>query len=158
MVEDGGVGEGLGIAFHLLAATALGHDGLMEAAAEGFGELVNLVVAVDFDGLFGGIHDHVAFVAPMKVFVQFGTKAFADIAVKIVGQFVEKLRALHRWPSPFFLDLKYFARRSRNCNLARNNLDLTAGTLSPSISAVSSVERPSTSRNTNTVRKPGGNP
>ena len=53
---------------------------------------------------------------------------------------------------------KYRLRRSRSCRRARNNLDLTAGTLKPSASAVSSVERFSTSRRVKTVRKPGGRP
>src|SRR5271157_4325158 len=48
--------------------------------------------------------------------------------------------------------------RERNCSRARSKRDLTAGILKSKASAVSSVERPSTSRNTNTVRKLGGNP
>jgi hypothetical protein len=70
----------------LAAIAAFRHDGLVEAVPEIFRKLVNLVIAVNFDGLFGGIHDHVAFVAPMKVLVQFGLKALADPAVKVIGQ------------------------------------------------------------------------
>jgi hypothetical protein len=53
----------------------------MEAVSEVIGKLVKLVIAVDFDGFFGGIHDHVAFVAPMEVFVQLHSQALADLAV-----------------------------------------------------------------------------
>jgi pentatricopeptide repeat protein len=51
--------------FAMAVIAAFGHDGLMEAAAEVFRELINLVIAVNLDGLFGGVHHHVAFVAPM---------------------------------------------------------------------------------------------
>jgi hypothetical protein len=37
----------------------------VEATSEAFGKLVKLVVAVNFDGFLGGVHDHVAFMAPM---------------------------------------------------------------------------------------------
>ena len=45
------------------------HNGLVEAGSEVFRELVNLVIAVDFDGFFGGVHHDVAFVAPMQMLV-----------------------------------------------------------------------------------------
>jgi hypothetical protein len=51
--------------FALVVIAAFCHDGLMEAASEVVGQLVNLVIAVNFDGLFGGIHHNMAFVAPM---------------------------------------------------------------------------------------------
>src|SRR5207344_1213088 len=105
-------------------------------------------------GFLGGLHHHVAFMAPMQVLIQLDAQAFADPAVKVIGQLFQKLSAFHCWPSPPRLDLKYFARRSRSCKRARNRRDFTAGTLNPSISAVSSVESPSTSRSTNTVRNP----
>lgn len=60
----------------------------MEAGSEAGGKLVNLVVTVNFNGLFGGIHDHVAFVAPMEMFVQFSLKVFGDSAVQVIGQFL----------------------------------------------------------------------
>ena len=48
-----------------LAAAALGHNGIMEAGSEAFWELVKLVIAVNLDGFLGGIHYHMAFLAPM---------------------------------------------------------------------------------------------
>src|SRR5215468_7209030 len=130
----------------------------MEPAAEGFRELVELVIPVDLDGLFGGIHDHVAVVAPVKMLLQLDSHAGVRGAVQIIGQLFQKIITFHGWPSPPLLDLKYFARRSRSCKRARKSRDFTAGMLNPSISAVSSVESPSTSRSTNTVLKPGGKP
>ena len=58
----------------------------MEAGPEAGRELINLVVTVDFNGLFGGIHDHVAFVAPMEMFVQFSLKVFGDSTIQVIGQ------------------------------------------------------------------------
>jgi len=72
--------------FTLAAIAAFCHDGLVEAGPKVVRELVNLVIPVDLNGLFGGIHDHVAFMAPMKVLVEFGLQALADPAVKVIGQ------------------------------------------------------------------------
>jgi hypothetical protein len=77
-----------GVSFDVFATFALGHDGLMEATTESFGELEDLIITVDLDGFLGGIHDHVAFMAPMKVFVEFFSQAGANISIKIFGQFV----------------------------------------------------------------------
>jgi hypothetical protein len=65
---------------------ALGHNGLMEAASKVFRELINLVIAINFDGFLGGVHYHMAFVAPMEVLIQLSPQARADFAVKIIGQ------------------------------------------------------------------------
>jgi hypothetical protein len=68
------------------AIAAFGHNGLVEAGSEVFRKLVKFVIAVNFNGFLGGIHDHVAFVAPMKVFVQFDFQAFGKPAVQVIGQ------------------------------------------------------------------------
>src|SRR6266481_5109306 len=96
--------------------------------------------------------------APLEMLFQFNTNAGTDAAIQVICQLCQEFTAFHRGLSPLRLDLKYFVRRSRNCRRARKSLDFTAGTLKPSISAVSSVDRPSTSRRTNTVRNPGGSP
>jgi hypothetical protein len=80
------VADLLGIALAVLTAPAFVHDGLVEAVAKGFWQFVNLVVSVDLDGLFGCVHDHVASVAPMEMFVQFGFQVGIEVAVEIVGQ------------------------------------------------------------------------
>jgi hypothetical protein len=69
-----------------LAAAAFRHYGVMEAASEAFWKLVKLVIAVNLDGFLGRIHDHVAFMAPMKVLIQLDFQVLADLAVKIIGQ------------------------------------------------------------------------
>ena len=68
------------------AIAAFGHNSLVEAGSEVFRKLVKLVIAVDFNGFLGGIHDHVAVVAPMKVFIQLDLQVLADPAVEIIGQ------------------------------------------------------------------------
>src|SRR5258708_21467392 len=144
--------------FFVLLALALGEDGFLQPRSQFFRQFVERIVAVDLNRFLGRVQNDFAVVAPMKVLFQFHAHAGADGFVKIIGQLDQEFFALHGWPSPLRLDLKYFARRSRNCKRARNSLDFTAGMLNPSISAVSSVERPSTSRNTNTVLNPGGRP
>jgi len=58
----------------------------VESIAEVFGEFVQLVISIDLNGLLGGVHDHVAFVAPMKVFVQFHSQVLSEPAIEIIGQ------------------------------------------------------------------------
>jgi hypothetical protein len=68
------------------AIAAFSHNGLVEPISEVFRKLVNLVIAVNFDGFFGGIHHDMAFVAPMQMLVQFNSQVFGDPAVQIIGQ------------------------------------------------------------------------
>jgi len=82
-----GLRGGSNILLARLGAPALAHDGLVEAVAERFREFIKLVIAVDLDGLLGGVHDHVAFMAPVEMFVQFRLQAFAAGAVQVIGQF-----------------------------------------------------------------------
>jgi len=72
--------------FSGLAAAALGHNGIVEAASEALWKLIKLIIAVNLDGFLGGIHDHVAFFAPMEVLVQLDFQVLADLAIKIIGQ------------------------------------------------------------------------
>jgi hypothetical protein len=75
-------------------------DGRSELSLKIFREFVKLGITVDFDGLFGGIADYIAVVAPSQVLVQFSLCAGVNHAIQVVGQFVEKLRAFHCVPSP----------------------------------------------------------
>src|SRR5580698_10557764 len=175
------ISHALGAAF--LVLLALGHDGGSQPAAEIFGQFIELGVAIDLDGLLGCIADYIAVVAPGKMVFQLDFGFFVENAVQIIGQLLQKVRAFHWSPSPLetslfltspvlssgllaspFLPLpfsllwKYRPNRSRSCRRARSNRDFTAGMLNSSAAAVSSVERPSTSRKTNTVRNPGGRP
>jgi hypothetical protein len=65
---------------------AFRHNCVVEAASETFWELVKLIVTVNFDGFFCGIHHDMAFVAPMEMLIQLDFKVLADLAVKIIGQ------------------------------------------------------------------------
>ena len=58
----------------------------MEAASEAFWQLIKLIIAVNFNGFLGGVHHHMAFVAPMKVLIQLDFQVLADPAIKIIGQ------------------------------------------------------------------------
>jgi hypothetical protein len=69
-----------------LAAPAFGHNGIVEATSEALWKLIKLIIAVNLDGFLGGIHDHVAFFAPMEVLVQLDFQVLADLAIKIIGQ------------------------------------------------------------------------
>jgi hypothetical protein len=64
-----------------LAMAAFSHNGIVEAASEAFWKLVKFIVAVDFDGFLGGIHNHVAFVAPMEMLIQLDFQVLADPAI-----------------------------------------------------------------------------
>jgi hypothetical protein len=54
----------------LFVLLALSHDGGTEARAKIVGKLIELGVAINFDGFLRGIADHVAVVAPGKMVLQ----------------------------------------------------------------------------------------
>src|ERR1022692_1532654 len=137
---------------------ALGYDGSAQPRSEVIGKFVQVGVAVDLDGHFGCIADHVTIVAPLKMVFQFGSCLSVHRVVKVIGELLQEIRAGHCLPSPPVRFLKYLFNRSRSCSRARSRRDLTGGKPKTKASAVSSVESPSTSRKTNTVRKLGGNP
>src|SRR5580700_6228191 len=143
-----------------LVLLAFGHDGRTQPRAQVVGQFVQLGVAIDLDRLLRGVAHHVAVVAPGKMILQLDFCRFVEHPVQIVCQLVQKFRAFHWLPSPlpFSRFWKNLPRRSRSCRRARNSRDFTAGTLNSRAAAVSSVESPSTSLSTNTVRKPGGRP
>jgi hypothetical protein len=64
---------------------ALGHNGRPEPGSQVFREFVKLGIAIDFDGLLGGISDHVAVVAPSQMFFKLGFGARVNYAVQIIG-------------------------------------------------------------------------
>ena len=79
---------------------ATGLNGRPELGFEVFGKFVELGVAIDLDGLLGGVANYIAIVAPSQVLFEFRFCASVNDAVEIVGEFVEKFRALHWLPSP----------------------------------------------------------
>jgi hypothetical protein len=64
---------------------ALGHDSGVQPDSEIVGEFVNLGIAVDFDGLFGGVADDEAVVAPLEMFFEFGSCAGVQAFVQVIG-------------------------------------------------------------------------
>ena len=96
----------LNVFFVLFGVTAFTHDGVVKAGSEGVRKLVNLVIAVNFDGLLRGVEDDMAFVAPMQVLIKLSLKTFSDLAVQVIGQLLEKIIAFHWCPSPSRFDLK----------------------------------------------------
>ena len=80
LVMEAGLGFG-----GLLGLAASSHDGGVKAPAEVLGELVGLLVAVDIDGLTGGVYDHFAVVAGTEVLFDFSKEIRFDLAVEEIG-------------------------------------------------------------------------
>src|SRR5204862_2637778 len=141
-----------------LALRAFGHDGGTESAAKVFGKGIELGITIDFNRLAGGVTDDIAVVAPSQVIFEIRLSAVVESAVEVISQFLKEFGALHWLPSPLARFWKYRLSLSRNWRRARSSRDFTAGILNSKACAVSSVDSPSTSRSTNTVRNPGGSP
>jgi hypothetical protein len=69
----------------LLPAGASAEDGDFQLAAEFFGELVQLGIAVDLDCLLGGVADYVAVVAPGEMVFQFRACGRVNGFVQVIG-------------------------------------------------------------------------
>jgi len=61
------------------------HNGRPEPGSKVFWKFVKLRVAVDFDGLLGGIAYNIAVVAPSQMFFKFRFCGGVNHAVKVVG-------------------------------------------------------------------------
>ena len=64
---------------------AFGYNGRPEPGSEVFGKFVQLGIAVNLDGLLGGVADNVAVMAPSQMFFEFSLRGGVNHAVKIVG-------------------------------------------------------------------------
>src|SRR3954466_3367856 len=148
-------------------AFALGQDGRSQAGSKIVRQFVEFRISVDLNCHLRCVADDVAVAAPGKVLFELCASGGINDAVEVIGQLFQKLRAGHfvispsrlDWPFPSLpccLCRKNLVNRFRNCKRAPSRRDFTAGLLKFSASAVSSVESPSTSRNTKTVRKPAG--
>jgi hypothetical protein len=74
---------------------ALGNDGGFKSGSEVVRKGVQLRIAVDFDGLLGGVAYYIAVVTPSQMIFQLCFRAGVNDAVQVVGQLVEELRAFH---------------------------------------------------------------
>ena len=72
--------------FARAAIAAFRHNGLVEAISKAFRELVKFIIPVNFDSFLGGIHHHMAFLAPMQMLVQLDFEVLADLAIEVIGQ------------------------------------------------------------------------
>jgi hypothetical protein len=84
------------------AAGAFLHDGGVEALAEFGGKLVDLMLAVDGDGLTGGVEDDFAVVALADMSLDLREEVGVDFAVEVVGELGEEIGAGHGFGLPFF--------------------------------------------------------
>src|SRR4029077_613793 len=84
----------------LLVLLTFRHNGRTKSAAQIVGQFVKFGVAVDLDGLFGGVTYYIAVVAPSQVVFEFGLGAIIQSAVQIVGELLQEFRTFHFWPSP----------------------------------------------------------
>jgi hypothetical protein len=69
----------------LLMPGALVHNGRLEASPEIVGQLVELLVPVDLNGLPCRVADHIAVVAPCEVIIKLGFRLRINYAVEVVG-------------------------------------------------------------------------
>src|ERR1700720_1029848 len=69
----------------LLLRGAFSHDRRAESGPQIVGQLIELGVAIDFDGLFRRIANHIAVVAPSQVVVEFGLRSGVQHTIEVVG-------------------------------------------------------------------------
>ena len=69
----------------LLFGLALGNDRGSEAGSKIVRKFVELRVAVDLDGLLGGVADNVAVMAPSQMFFEFSLCGGVNDAVEVIG-------------------------------------------------------------------------
>lgn len=81
---------------------ASGHDGCVEAFAEAGGEFVDLVRAVDLNGLARGVQGDFAMLAAFEVLLELGAGFWRNRVVDEVVEEGEEFRTGH-FALPFFL-------------------------------------------------------
>jgi hypothetical protein len=80
----------------------LGHNGGMQTLTEICRKLVDLVFAIDSDGLAGGIEDDFAVMALADVSLDLGEEAWVNFAIEVVGKLGQEIGAGHGLGPPFF--------------------------------------------------------
>src|SRR5258708_17550428 len=69
-----------------LAGFAFGENRLVKSYPQALGKLVQFIVAVNLDGLLGGVEDYLAFVTPMHMFVEFFAQSGIGAAPPLICQ------------------------------------------------------------------------
>jgi len=78
-------------------------DCLVESVSDGLREGINVVVAIDFDGLAGCVANYKAIMAPLQVLFQLRFELDVNIAVQVLVQFFKEVFALHcGFARPFY--------------------------------------------------------
>jgi hypothetical protein len=83
-------------------ALALRHDGGVQAFPEFVREIVDLVLAIDGDGLAGSIEDDFAVMALANMGLYFKQEFGVDLTVEVVSKLGEEIGAGHGLAPPFF--------------------------------------------------------
>src|ERR1700674_368788 len=133
-----------------VAAKAL-EERRVQALADIFGERDGFGVAENLDGFAAGVDDEAAVGATGEVLFEIHSHRGVEDTVEIARQFENYFLAIHCDS----LRRKYLLSFWRSFSRARKRRDFTAATEIPRIWAVSSVERPSTSRSRKATRKIG---
>src|ERR1700693_6324510 len=123
----------------------------VQALADIVGERDGCGIAENLDGFAAGVDDQAAVGATGEVLFEIHSHGGVEDTVEIARQFEYYFLAVHC----VSLRRKYLLSFWRSFSRARKRRDLTAATEIPRICAVSSVERPSTSRRRNATRKIG---
>src|SRR5579863_5697410 len=123
----------------------------VQAVADIFRERDGFGVAENLDGLAAGVDDQAAVSAAGEVQFKVASHVGVENSVEVARQFENYFLAVHCGS----LRRKYLLSFWRSFSRARNRRDFTAAVEMPRIWAVSSVERPSTSRRRNARRKIG---
>jgi hypothetical protein len=85
-----------------LGDRALLHDGGVQTLTKIVGKFVDLMFAVDGDGLAGSVEDDFAVVALANVSLNVGEELGVDLAVEVIGKLREKIGAGHGLVPGFF--------------------------------------------------------
>src|SRR5579863_3858362 len=123
----------------------------VQALADIFGEGDGFGVAENLDGFAAGVDDQAAIGATGEVLFEIDSHGGVEDSVEIARQFENNFLAVHC----VSLRRKYLFSFWRSFSRARKRRDFTAAEEIPRICAVSSVERPSTSRSRKATRKIG---
>lgn len=120
----------------------------MEALPDGAGERKKLAVTVKLNRLARGVKNHLTMLAHLQVCFEVPLQFLVNVPVQVIRNISDCFLAAQNGYSL----LKILLSSSRSCRRARKSRAFTALTVRLSALAVSSVERPSTSRKKNAVR------
>src|SRR5882757_5956292 len=125
--------------------------GLMQTQLDFLWEVHQIRIPVQSYGELGLLHQDCALSARLQVQLDFLDDGHFQVAIDVIGNAPNYAVAVHCF-TPF---RKWRSSFCRNLRRARSSRDFTAASEIPTASAASSVDSPSTSRSTKTIRKSG---